>query len=92
MGTVGIDGTWALTALTAVTAPAARPSPAGHRIADGRQHAMHRCAHDDYPHRPVLPQSALPASALPQSQLCGALCRNRTDDLFLTMEMLYRLS
>ena len=22
----------------------------------------------------------------------GALCRNRTDDLFLTMEMLYRLS
>jgi hypothetical protein len=56
-------------------------------------------AGDPFPNRPILyanwaRKSARPSSRRHQSpQIAGkALCRTRTDDPFLTMEVLYQLS
>jgi hypothetical protein len=66
----------------------AGPRPLGRTrlavAAGGQKHRLHKVTH-----------RALPGTCITPGQgryFCGAACRNRTDDLFITSEMLYRLS
>ena len=92
MGNVGIDGTVGIDGIDGID------GSGGSTFAGRAQNRRWptTCGASVRPRRLATPAGSTAIGStcdgILQSQLCGALCRNRTDDLFLTMEMLYRLS